>query len=383
MWRNPAEVLSQTLAPHQSIDPRLTQFSVAGHWWETVADLDVTLLITREYEHFVLALGATAGVPQLSYFAIPHPSGLVVDRTLGRVYLASTRNPNQLVDLVPVSSLLPRADVPQPDTTPLDRRLLPVQYRTLPGSLYLHDLAEIDGVLYANAVGENAVVSINSDGLYRREWWPQSIDSLPHPRFDRNYLQLNSIAAGIDLEHSFFSASAERPSKRLPGHRNFAVDGRGVLFSGKTREPVVRGLTRPHSARVHQAKVWLDNSGYGELGFVDSEGFQVASRLPGWTRGLCFIHSIAFVGTSRILPRFTHYAPGLDPNTSICAVHAIDSLSGKTLGSIHFPFGNQIFAIDWAPASQIAGLPFAISKSGSRRSERLLFYAFDRAASKE
>ena len=55
------------------------------------------------------------------------------------------------------------------------------------------------------------------------------------------------------------------------------------------------------------------------------------SRLPGWTRGLSFCKDVAFVGTSRVIPRFRHYAPGLDVERSVCALHAVDS-SGRVLG---------------------------------------------------
>src|SRR5207253_8648852 len=98
------------------------------------------------------------------------------------------------------------------------------------------------------------------------------------------HTQLNSIAAGSDLKNSFFSASCDRISSRRPGHKNFPVDGRGVIFSGATREPMARGLTRPHSARLHERKVWVDNSGYGEFGFIEDEQLSVISKLPGWTR---------------------------------------------------------------------------------------------------
>src|SRR5204863_6287126 len=135
-----------------------------------------------------------------------------------------------------------------------------------PGCLYLHDLALVGGELYGNAVGQNAVVRLSPEGRYERVWWPRSIERAGRPDFRRNYLQLNSIAAGRDLAGSFFSASAEAPSPRRPGQRHFPVDRRGVIFSGATREPVARGLTRPHSARLWQGALWVDNSGYGEVG---------------------------------------------------------------------------------------------------------------------
>src|ERR1051325_8237044 len=50
------------------------------------------------------------------------------------------------------------------------RPLIPVRARFFPGCLYLHDLALLNGKLLANAVGENAVVRVDSDGSYERVW---------------------------------------------------------------------------------------------------------------------------------------------------------------------------------------------------------------------
>jgi len=288
------------------------------------------------------------------------------------VHVASTRNPNQLYDFEPATALVgatngrPRALAERP--------LVPVRARFLPGGLYLHDLALVGGVLHANAVGQNAVVRLDESGGSRRVWWPRCIETAKGPVFGRNHLQLNSIAAGRDLASSYFSASTDVLSARRPGHRNFPVDGRGVIFSGRTRAAVARGLTRPHSARLRRGRVWVDNSGYGEVGFIEGERFVPVARLPGWTRGLAFREGVAFVGTSHVLPRFTQYAPGLDPARSVCGIHALDLATGRTLGSIVWPYGNQIFAIEAVPTEFATGLPLG---TGAPRDEaRALFYGF-------
>jgi hypothetical protein len=82
---------------------------------------------------------------------------------------------------------------------------------------------------------------------------------------------------------------------------------------------------------------------------------------------------IAFVGTSRVIPRFSHYAPGLRVERSRCAVHAVELKSGRVLGSLSFPAGNQIFAIEWIARSWSAGLPYKARQSA--RTSRL-FYTF-------
>jgi hypothetical protein len=109
-WRDPAQITSQWReAAH--VDRQLLRCHAKGAWWETLADLGVTLLVTREYEHLVMALRVTDGKPDISYMPMPHPSGLAVDTARGIVHIASTRNPNQVYDFAPVTSVTPRLDV--------------------------------------------------------------------------------------------------------------------------------------------------------------------------------------------------------------------------------------------------------------------------------
>jgi uncharacterized protein (TIGR03032 family) len=220
------------------------------------------------------------------------------------------------------------------------------------------------------------VVRLEDDGVMRRGWWPRCIEAPRGPLFTQNQIQLNSIAAGPDLRRSFFSASTDEITRRRPGHRNFATDGRGVIFDGASREPIIRGLTRPHSARLHRKRLWVANSGYGELGFAEDGAFVPVSRLPGWTRGLCLVGPLVFVGTSRVIPRFRQYAPGLDVETSVCALHAVEAATGRVLGSLAWPHGNQIFGVDWAPREMSTGFPALVGRKQPARI-RQLFYAFD------
>jgi uncharacterized protein (TIGR03032 family) len=370
-WRLPSEVIG--FARSGEPDRESFRHRVRGPFWDVLAAARVTLLVTREYEHLILSLGTRGGRPDVTALPVPHPSGLAVNPLTGTVHVALTRNPNVVLDLQPADGLLARRDLAvRPDVR---GTLVPVHARFYPGSFYLHDLAFVGGVLHGNAVGRNGVIRLGPGDDTRLAWWPRAVERRGRPREDRNYLQLNSIAGGDDLGSSFFTASAERPSSRFPGQRNFPVDGRGVLLSGATREPVAGGLTRPHSARLHQGHVWVDNSGYGELRRW-SGAWEVVARLPGWTRGLCFAGDMAFVGTSRILPRFAAYAPGLKARASVCAVHAVDLRTGSIVASLHWPSGDQIFAIEAVASSRRYALPFGSPPERSGRRERALFYAF-------
>ena len=350
--RNPSQIVSQWSAA-SDVDPAILACRVTGDWWDILRQHRLTLLATREYEHLVVGFSVQGGKTRMSHLPLPHPSGMAIDRERGRVHIASTRNPNVLFEFAPSTGQVLGRDVDER----LVGTLAPVRARYLPGPLYLHDLAMIDGRLHGNAVGLNAVVRFDKEGGYEPVWWPRSIDRPEGPRFERNYLQLNSIAAGPALKSSCFTASTATPSSRRPGHRNFAVDGRGVLFSGKTRDVCGVGLTRPHSARFFRGDVWIDNSGYGEFGRIVDGRFEPYLKLPGWTRGLCFHKRFAFVGTSRVLPRYAGYAPGLDPAKCMAGIHIVDMDSARVVGSIEWKLGNQLFAIETMPDAFCVGFP--------------------------
>ncbi len=374
-WRGPEQVISHWIDGHD-LDPAILRARARGAFWELLAERGLTLLVTREYEHLVAALSTEAGRPRVSWMTLPHPSGIAFDAARGVVHVASTRNPNQVLELSPATGELDRADFASADVTAAP--LVPLRSRYLPGCTYVHDLALVGGELHLNAVGMNAVARIDAHGRADPVWWPLAVDDDGRLDASRNYLQLNSIAAGTDLAGSYFTASSDQRSRRRPGHLDYAVDGRGVLFSGATREVAARGLTRPHSARLHEGRVWLDNSGYGEVGVVDGDRFAPVARLPGWTRGLALAGDLGFVGTSRVIPRFARYAPGLDVAGSVCGVHALELATGRVLGSLVWPAGNQIFAVEAVPAAFSLGFAARLGDRAATSRLRSLYYRFDR-----
>src|SRR5260221_2763375 len=206
-WRDPAAVVGGW-RDSPPADPQLLRARVRGRWWELLEQLGVCLLVSREYEHLLVALSVEDGRPHVSYLPLPHPSGIAVDRTPGRerVFVASTRNPNQVDEFLPTTGVLPRLDVAASAGRPV---LVPVASTFYPGALYLHDLAFVGGRLHGNAVGQNTVVRLEPRGQTERVWWPRCIETDGEPEFGRNHIQLNSIAAGPSIAGSFFSASTD------------------------------------------------------------------------------------------------------------------------------------------------------------------------------
>src|SRR5947207_8954786 len=67
-------------------------------------------------------------------------------------------------------------------------------------------------------------------------------------------------------------------------------------------EIISRGLSMPHSPRWHDGRLWLLESGTGQLVLVDlaTGRRQRVAELPGFARGLALCGPYAFVGLSKI-----------------------------------------------------------------------------------
>lgn len=373
--RDPLEIVSFPFAD-AGIAPGSLKYSAGTKFSGLLGELKITLLVTREYEHLLMALRSESGRIRQSFFPLPHPSGLCVDKKKGSVYVASTRNPNMLVEFVPAKNFIERSE--SNGKTGRTGVLMPSRVKYYAGSYYFHDLAMINDELYANSVGKNGIIKVDfsSSSSEALAWWPKCVEKKNRePDTRANYIQLNSIAAGSSIGDSFFTASGRSVSSLRPGSADYPVNKTGVLFSGATREAVVTGLTRPHSARIYKNKIWIDNSGYGEFGYTDSGKFIPFVKLPGWTRGLAVYRDIAFIGVSRVLPRFKQYAPGITNTRQQCAVYAVSLKSGEILGSLQWENGNQIFAIDFIENEFSGGFLYEKVKPSSGR-EIESFYTY-------
>ncbi|MCF2145974.1 TIGR03032 family protein [Desmonostoc muscorum LEGE 12446] len=124
------------------------------------------------------------------------------------------------------------------------------------------------------------------------------------------------------------------------GWRNHRLDG-GVVIDVNQNEIIATGLSMPHSPRWYQGKLWLLNSGTGELGYIEDRQFHPIIFCPGFVRGLAFWQNFAFVGLSQLRSQsFTGLtlekrliAEGNHPQ---CGLMVIDLQTGAPLHWLYF-----------------------------------------------
>ena len=355
------EVRNLSFTQVETLDTRpLLESRVNAPFWDLLDSLGISVVVSREYEHFVTILRGTPDEPRQSAMELPHPSGLVYDEDREELVLSSTRTPHQLLFLKPLrpadykSEILPADFCPPAGTMFAPRRSL-----FLPGDFYLHDLVLIDGELYATVTGHNFVAKISRDGQWERAWWPACLDDLEDGAFSQNCLQLNSIAVGPTLDSSFFTAFSDQTTGAKPWKEGYGPRGKGVVFSGSLREVICGDLTCPHSAKLREDQVWLCNSGYGEVAILDPDtsDLEIVCRLPGFTRGLAFAGCYAFIGLSKVIPKYEPYAPGIRAEESQCGVAILDLSTGEIVAQLTWDSGYQIYDVQILPGYPDALLP--------------------------
>lgn len=161
------------------------------------------------------------------------------------------------------------------------------------GDLDVHDVAfGTDGrPLFVNTLF-SCIATVSDGHSFKPLWKPSFISGLAAE--DRCHL--NGLAAA-DGSPRFVTAVSR--SDVPDGWRDGRVGG-GIVIDVEANEIIVEGLSMPHSPRLHDGKLWLLNSGVGQLGFADLETgkFEPVAFCPGYARGLAFVDDHAIVGLS-------------------------------------------------------------------------------------
>ena len=168
------------------------------------------------------------------------------------------------------------------------------------GVLDAHDVGLLDNgkVVFVNT-HYNCLATTSPRNSFTPIWKPPFISQI----IAEDRCHLNGMA--MDKGKPRY-VTAVSQSNTIDGWRDRRADG-GVVVDVESGKVVCNGLSMPHSPRMFKNKLWLLNSGTGQLGTVNikKKEFQPTVFCPGFARGLAFHGRYAFVGLSK--PRYSRF----------------------------------------------------------------------------
>jgi uncharacterized protein (TIGR03032 family) len=200
------------------------------------------------------------------------------------------------------------------------------------GDIAIHELAFAGGELWLVATGFSCLATLDADHSFVPRWTPPFVSALaPGDR-----CHLNGLAV-VDDSVRYVTALGQTDE---PGGWRAGKASGGVIVDVPSSEVVVAGLSMPHSPRWHDGRLWVLESGKGELCVVDLETgrSETVVELPGFTRGLTFAGRTAFVGLSQIRESSTFGDLPLVERLEerLCGVWAVDIERGVIEGFLRF-----------------------------------------------
>ncbi|MEA2293363.1 MAG: hypothetical protein QOE86_1002 [Solirubrobacteraceae bacterium] len=206
------------------------------------------------------------------------------------------------------------------------------RHRHVTGDIAVHELAFAGGELWLTATGFSCLTTLDADHSFVPRWMPPFVSAVgPGDR-----CHLNGMAV-VDDRVRYVTALGTTDE---PGAwRARKADG-GVLVDVPSGEIVAAGLSMPHSPRWHDGRLYVLESGRGELCEIDraTGASTTVAELPGFTRGLTFAGRTAFVGLSQIRESSTFGDLPLTRRLQerLCGVWMVDLDRGEVSGFLRF-----------------------------------------------
>ena len=283
-------------------------------------DLDVSLLAAI-LPGAMIAFGAQGNALTISCTPVAHPMGVAWDGKL--LAVGGRRDISIFAPSTRLAEHMPGRERQH------DVIFVPISlYRT--GECMIHEMM-IDGpsVVFANTLF-SCLARADGTQSFQPLWRPSFVSQLmPEDR-----CHLNSFATeGKRIRY----ATAFSETDSLHGFRGLPHDT-GVIIDVERNAVVVRGLSRPHSVRLFDGRLFVLNSGAGEVVRIDPDArtSQRLAVLPGFTRGLRRHGNVLFVGLSTL--RASAIALDLPlaarGDSLICGIVALDFETGRVLGTM-------------------------------------------------
>jgi len=303
---------------------------------DVLAHLGVSILLSTYQAGKVLILGTWQGKLSLTFHNFDQPMGIAVSP---KSLAIGTRRAVWL--LASATDLAPRIEpAGKFDSAYLTRRA------AFTDSIHCHDLAWCGDELWVVNTLFSCLCTLHSEYNFFPRWRPPFISTLAAE--DRCHL--NGLAAdGERPRYVTVIACTDTPEGWRPDKART-----GCILEVSSGQVVASNLSMPHSPRLFDNRLWVLDSGRGNISLVEpGTGFvQTVAQVPGYTRGLAFFGPYAFVGLSRI--RESNVFGGLPiaekRDELVCGVGVIEWQTGRTVATFMLRSGvEEIFDVQVVP----------------------------------
>lgn len=324
-------VVPNQFLPDPTIDPATTSrepplnIATSRNFPEWMATQGVSLAFTTYQSNRLFFLGLNAQ-GQLAAFErlFDRPMGLYASPWGDQLYLSTRYQIWRFENVLDPGQIYKGGD-----------RLYVPRQGFITGDLDIHDLAiDSQGKLVFINTTYNCLATLSDRHSFKPLWMPPFITKLAAE--DRCHL--NGLAL-VDGQPRY--ATAVSQSDIVDSWREKRQDS-GCVLDIPANQVVATGLSMPHSPRWYRDRLWVLNSGHGELGWIDLEQgqFQPLTFCPGYVRGLAFWGDYALVGLSKPRDK-TFQGLALDGRLQAaavdarCGLYVIDLRTGDIVQWLH------------------------------------------------
>lgn len=198
------------------------------------------------------------------------------------------------------------------------------------GGLTLHDMAFVNGELYAINTLFSCLSKINDEYSFMPLWKPSFINEL----VPEDQCHLNGMAIQDD-KIEYVTALGNTNTRQ--GWRENKING-GVLIHVPTNKIILDELSMPHSPRVYNNELYLLQSAQGQLIKVDidNESYEIVTQVGGFARGMAKVKDYLFVGVSKLRHTHSVFADLPIAKTSFAGIVIIYLPMGSIAGKIEY-----------------------------------------------
>ncbi len=300
---------------------------------QILEQLGISIAVTTYQAGKVILLRNENGMLNTHFSSFIRPMGMCVNRQ--HLYLGDRY---RIIKFQNMPALSSRLEPPNK----VDSCYIPRSIH-ITGDIDIHEM-ETDGddKLWFINTKFSTLCNLDGESSFVPLWRPHFVSALA----DEDRCHLNGLCM-IDGRPKYVTALGATDSRG--GWRENKKDG-GIMMDVDSNEIILDKLSMPHSPRWYREKLWLLESGKGHLSTVDlnKKKLTMIAELPGFTRGIDFIGSLAVIGLSQIRESATFSGLPITERLKerICGVWIVNIENGQTVAYMKFTAGvEEIFSV--------------------------------------